>query len=153
MIEDKLNDIEYSIKEIKNNIDNVTYKISIRVPMSLGWIERMKFITETSMGRDAHQLHHVKNENGFVCFEEDVTLSMKAIYHYYFSFEANHRFIYYKKENRQDITHINRDEMWKLSVNFKTPDWAKGKIMYQIFPDRFCKKNNKKKVFVLIKIS
>ena len=31
---------------------------------------------------------------------------------------------------------------WQLTVydeNFKTPDWAKGGIMYQIFPDRFCR--------------
>lgn len=31
---------------------------------------------------------------------------------------------------------------WQLTVydsNFKTPDWAKGGIMYQIFPDRFAR--------------
>ncbi len=31
---------------------------------------------------------------------------------------------------------------WQLTVydkNFKTPDWAKNKVMYQIFPDRFCR--------------
>ena len=31
---------------------------------------------------------------------------------------------------------------WQLTVydkNFKTPDWVKGGIMYQIFPDRFCR--------------
>ncbi len=31
---------------------------------------------------------------------------------------------------------------WQLTVydsNFKTPEWAKGGIMYQIFPDRFCR--------------
>ena len=27
--------------------------------------------------------------------------------------------------------------MYKMSVNFNTPDWAKGKIMYHIFVDRF----------------
>ena len=34
---------------------------------------------------------------------------------------------------------------WQLTVydeNFKTPDWAKNKVMYQIFPDRFCRSNN-----------
>jgi len=31
---------------------------------------------------------------------------------------------------------------WQLTVydkNFKTPDWAKGAVMYQIFPDRFAR--------------
>ena len=34
---------------------------------------------------------------------------------------------------------------WQLTVydkNFKTPDWAKNKVMYQIFPDRFCRSQN-----------
>ena len=34
---------------------------------------------------------------------------------------------------------------WQLTVydaGFKTPDWVKGGIMYQIFPDRFCRSTN-----------
>lgn len=34
---------------------------------------------------------------------------------------------------------------WQLTVydkNFDTPKWAKNKIMYQIFPDRFCHSNH-----------
>ncbi len=34
---------------------------------------------------------------------------------------------------------------WQLTVyykDFKTPEWAKGGIMYQIFPDRFCHSDN-----------
>lgn len=34
---------------------------------------------------------------------------------------------------------------WQLTVydeNFDTPKWAKNKIMYQIFPDRFCHSSN-----------
>ena len=137
MIEEKLRNIKYSIEKIKNNNDNGTYKVSIMVPMSLGWIERMKFITETSTGRDAHQLHHLKNEDGYVCFESEVVLSTKAIYHYYFSFEANHEFIYYKQKNIGNYQSVSREDMWKMSVNFKVPDWAKGKMMYHIFVDRF----------------
>ena len=33
-------------------------------------------------------------------------------------------------------------EEWRLTVydkNFQTPAWAKGAVMYQIFPDRFCR--------------
>ena len=32
--------------------------------------------------------------------------------------------------------------MWKMSVNFDTPEWAKGKIMYHIFVDRFNRGSN-----------
>ncbi len=36
---------------------------------------------------------------------------------------------------------------WQLTVterNFKTPEWLKGGIIYQIFPDRFCNSGTKK---------
>ena len=137
----ELDDIKYNIEEIEKTENDCKYKIKIQVPITIGWIERMKFITEANDGRRAYQLKHIKNDDNYVYFETELSLPTKALYHYYFSFEANHCFIYYKKENRQDINHINQDEMWKLSVNFKTPDWAKGKIMYHVFVDRFNRGN------------
>ena len=109
--------------------------------MSIGWIERMKFITETSDKRVAHQMKHVKNENDFVWFETEIELPTRALYHYYFSFEANQNFIYYKKKNRDKIKSVSKDDMWKMSVNFDVPSWAKGKVMYHIFVDRFNRGN------------
>ena len=41
-----------------------------------------------------------------------------------------------------DGTNMEAGDKWQLSVipeNFATPDYAKGAIMYQIMPDRFCK--------------
>lgn len=137
----KLDNINFNIEKINTYENGAKYKITINIPMSLGWIERMKFITETTNERNAYQLHHVKNENGFVCFEGEVELETKALYHYYFSFEANHNFIYLKKNNIDNYKSISKSDMWKLSVNYAVPDWAKGKIMYHIFVDRFNKGN------------
>ena len=136
-MEELLKKIKYNIEEINQSIDGAKYKIIINVPMELGFIERMKFITETTYERNAHQLHHKKNENGFVFFEGEVFLPTKALYNYYFSFEANHDFIYLKKNNLENYKTISKSEMWKMSVNFKVPDWAQGKMMYHIFVDRF----------------
>ena len=39
------------------------------------------------------------------------------------------------------------DEWWQLTCyedTFATPDWLAGGVMYQIFPDRFCKSEKKK---------
>ena len=39
-----------------------------------------------------------------------------------------------------DDTNMEQGDMWQLScipADFTTPDWAKGAIIYQIFPDRF----------------
>ena len=121
------------------NEDNATYKISIKVPLQLGWIERMKFIVEANDRRLAFQMKHIKKEDKYAFFETNISLPTRAIYNYYFSFEANDKFIYYKKDNIEDINTISKEDMWKMSVNFDVPDWAKGKIMYHIFVDRFNK--------------
>jgi len=138
---DVLNKIDFKIRKLEEFKDGIKYNILIKVPMKIGFIERMKFITETSTERVAHQLKHVKNEDGYVYFSGDIFLETKALYHYYFSFEANHNFIYYKKSNCDNTWSISKDDMWKMSVNFKVPDWAKGKIMYHIFVDRFNRGN------------
>lgn len=142
MMEEELKNIKYEIVKINNYNDGIVYKVKIKVPMALGWIERMKFIVETNSERNAHQLHHTKNEDNYVYFEGMFSLPTKALYHYYFSFEANHRFIYYKNKNMDNFQSISRDDMWKMSVNFDVPDWAKGKMMYHIFVDRFKRGNS-----------
>ena len=41
-----------------------------------------------------------------------------------------------------DDTNMEDGGLWQLScipADFTTPDWAKGAIIYQVFPDRFCK--------------
>ena len=136
----ELEKINFDIKETETKENGTNYKISIKIPMSLGWIEGVNFIVETSTSRDAYQMQHVKNDEDYAFFETNVFLPTKALYHYYFSFQANNQFIYYKKNNdNHSISHISKDDMWKMSVNFKVPDWAQGKIMYHIFIDRFHK--------------
>ena len=139
-----LKDVEFDLKKIKEQEDGSLYKVSIKVPMSFGWIERMKFIIEGNGIRCAHQLRHIKNEDNYVFFEGDVFLNTAAKYNYYFSFEANKEFKYYKKKDYTGVQSISDDEKWNMSVNFEAPDWAKGKIMYHIFVDRFNRKNEEK---------
>ena len=41
-----------------------------------------------------------------------------------------------------DDTNMEDGGLWQLScipADFNTPDWAKGAVIYQVFPDRFCK--------------
>ena len=137
-----IKDINFNIQELRKTNDGAVFKVSIQVPMSTGWIERMKFIVDGSNERRAFQLKHLKNENGFVYFESDIELPTKAIYHYYFSFEANHNFIYFKNKNLTNNQTITPEEKWNMSVNFDVPDWAKGAVMYHIFVDRFNNSRN-----------
>lgn len=137
IIED--NNIKYSIKEIKELDNGAKYKVSIKVPFDLGWVERMKFVIESTNLRSAFPLKHIKNEKEYAYFETEVDLKTKALYKYYFTFEVGDKFIYFKKENNHKYNSISDDEKWSMSVNFKVPEWAQGKIMYHIFVDRFNK--------------
>ena len=134
-----LDNITFDITKLNKTETGARYRVSIKVPMSTGWIERMKFIVDSSNERRAFQLKHQKNEDGFVYFSTELELPTKALYHYYFSFEANHNFIYLKKENKTDNQTITPEEKWNMSVNFDVPEWAKGGVMYHIFVDRFYK--------------
>ncbi len=133
----RLDGLRFNIEEIKRSNDRAKYKVYIKVPMRLGWIERMKFIVEGNGMRQAFQMKHVKNERDMVYFETEVELATQAIYHYYFSFEANKEFIYFKKGSDKNFNSITDEEKWQMAVNFEVPDWAKGKMWYQIFVDRF----------------
>lgn len=70
-----------------------------------------------------------------------------GLYFYYFKIVFDDLVAYVKnnKLNAVTTTNYNEFELWQLTVydkSFKTPDWFKGTIMYQIFPDRFKKSEN-----------
>lgn len=113
------------------------FKVILRVPMEKGWIERVKFAVIKGREKQAYQMQHKENKNDYAVFETNVSLDTRAIYYYYFSFEANGKFQYIKMENKTGDTSITNEECWKMSVNFEAPDWAKGAVMYHIFVDRY----------------
>lgn len=70
-----------------------------------------------------------------------------GIYFYYFEIHFRDCIKYIKNDmlNAKLVDNIHELPMWQLSIHnydLKTPDWFKGSIMYQIFPDRF-KKSDK----------
>ena len=82
------------------------------------------------------KLNHKENKDGKIYFEGEVFLDTRAIYRYYFSYYKDGKLCFHKKKDLVKHNPI-RDEMFKMSVNYDVPDWAKGKIMYHIFVDRF----------------
>lgn len=113
-------DIIHEIKKIKKEENGCTYKITLSVPMSLGFIKDV-FIEIDGIN---YKLNYTKKDDSSAFFENNIYLKTKAIYHYYFTFKANDQKMKY-------------GENLKICVNFNVPNWAKGKIMYHIFIDRF----------------
>ena len=136
-MENVLNQIKFDIKEVGKLNDGRTYKVNIIVPMSLGWLENVCITFESNGIQQVFKLKHLKNEGNYAYFEDTINLKTSAIYHYYFSLEANNQFMFYKKDNVHNTQTISNEEKWRMSVGFEVPDWAKGKIMYHIFVDRF----------------
>ena len=63
------------------------------------------------------------------------------VHYYYFSYTSGGIRHYIKKINCH-LGNIDDGDLFQLTVydeNYTTPDFLKGGVMYQIFPDRFCK--------------
>lgn len=129
--------IVHKIEQVSTNFDGAVYKVQIKIPMSFGWIERVKISIGSSKEKKIFQMNYVGNDCEYSCFEVIISLKTKAIFYYYFSFEVNGNFYYYKRFNKTSEQTITREECWKLSVNFEVPEWAQGAIMYHIFVDRY----------------
>lgn len=66
---------------------------------------------------------------------------LAGVYYYYFAYTVNRQRFYIKK-TAGHIGNLNDGDLFQLTVyadTYETPDFLKGGIMYQIFPDRFCK--------------
>lgn len=129
-------------RTLKTSEEGNLYQIKIQIPMSLGWIEDVKFILEDEFNKKEINMNYFNQDENMAYFMAEAFIETKAIYHYYFSCKTNGNFIYLKKQNKGNNQIIDNDEKWKLSVNFDVPSWAKGKVMYHIFLDRFNRGSN-----------
>lgn len=84
----------------------------------------------------------------FSCEEEDCNVysadynaRYSDVHYYYFSYTTGGIRHYIKKTNSHESC-LDNGDLFQLTVyskDYETPDFLKGGVMYQIFPDRFCK--------------
>ena len=84
-----------------------------------------------------------QEENGekFTLFEGVYTPEHTGLHHYYFAVTDNGGRRYLKRRDASEAV-LDNGELFQLTVyeeGLTTPDWIKGGIMYQIFPDRFAR--------------
>ena len=73
-------------------------------------------------------------------FSVEVPLNDPGLYFYYFDLYTDFRRIVRGPDNCGVISWQD-GESWQITVyeqDFETPESIKGKVFYQIFPDRFC---------------
>lgn len=86
-------------------------------------------------------MHKIDNYDNFDVFSCCVKFDKPDLYFYRFEIKNCYETKHVGLKDGYGVIEEWLPE-WQLTVydsNFKTPDWAKGGIMYQIFPDRFCR--------------
>ncbi|WMJ84687.1 glycoside hydrolase family 13 protein [Oscillospiraceae bacterium LTW-04] len=81
--------------------------------------------------------------DGLTAYRGTITLYSADLYFYRFEIRTQETLLFCGKSDSQLQTGDWLPE-WQLTVyeaDFTTPDWIKGGVMYQIFPDRFAQSN------------
>ena len=116
-------------------------KLSLHFPIA-SWVSVDKMFVFIRLGDVSTpvEMHYEKSENGFSVYTADYVFDAAGIYYYRFEMRNRDGVWYYGSgENGESVCGENLPE-WQLTVyksSYKTPDFAKGNIIYHIFVDRF----------------
>lgn len=116
-------------------------QLHIHIPSSVGAIKTECIVTldDGSSGCVA-VLEKASTEGAYDIFTGSFCLSVPGLYFYYFRiYKPEGSFRLFKQGHD---TNMEAGDLWQLTctpADFTTPDWAKGAIIYQVFPDRFYK--------------
>lgn len=116
-------------------------KLSLHFPIA-SWVSVDKMYVFIRLGGVSTpvEMRFEKSENGFSVYTADYVFDAAGIYYYRFEMRNRDGVWYYGRgENGESVCGENLPE-WQLTVyksTYKTPDFAKGNIIYHIFVDRF----------------
>ena len=116
-------------------------KLSLHFPIA-SWVSVDKMFVFIRLGDVSTpvEMRFEKSENGFSVYTAEYVFDAAGIYYYRFEMRNRDGVWYYGRgENGESVCGENLPE-WQLTVyksSYKTPDFAKGKIIYHIFVDRF----------------
>ncbi len=119
-----------------------TCRFSIRLPKDI----KLDFMPVLVLFRTGFKerfipMNDTYDEEDCRVFSAEYTARYSDVHYYYFSYMTDGRRYYIKRVNCHEGS-INGGDLFQLTVysdEYKTPDFLKGGVMYQIFPDRFCK--------------
>ncbi len=86
------------------------------------------------------QLHYEFKKGAYDWFCGKFTIQTPGLYFYGFHIQG--KFSSFDLFRQGSGTNIGEGDLWQVScipADFSVPDWAKGAVMYQVFPDRFYK--------------
>ena len=79
-------------------------------------------------------------QDAYAIWQGDIAFPYPGLFFYYFRITGKTGTFRLFKAGSD--TNMEAGDKWQISCiaeDFTTPDWAKGAVIYQVFPDRFCK--------------
>ena len=115
--------------------------LHIHVPSSVGATKvTMNLCYQDNSHAQSTELLLLERKGPYDIFRGEFSISHTGLYFYYFYIHKPEGGFRLFKQG--DDTNMEAGTMWQVScvpADFHTPDWSKGAIIYQIFPDRFCR--------------
>ena len=116
-------------------------QLHIHIPCSVGTV-KTECILEADDGSATCVATLEKEcvQGDYDVFEGKFSLVTTGLYFYYFRiYKPDGSFRLFKQGHDTNMEAGDRWQVTCTPADFVTPDWAKGAVIYQIFPDRFCK--------------
>ncbi len=115
--------------------------LHIHIPCSVGTTE-VQILLQQENGEPAGKFDMAFDRTcgAYDIFRGEFSLKTCGLYFYYFRITGKTGAFRLFKYG--DDTNMEAGALWQIScvpLDFTTPDWAKGAVIYQLFPDRFCK--------------
>jgi len=122
-------------------VPNEACTLSVRIPVTVK-TAAAEIVVEWENGEayEAFPMSFTKTDGVHDVWQGDFSLQETGLFFYYFRITGHTGTFRLFKYG--DDTNMEAGDKWQLScipADFSTPDWAKGAVIYQIFPDRFYK--------------
>ncbi len=105
-------------------------KVAVRIRTAKDNVDSVEVIADGVL----FPAHSIKTDELFEYYETELTLTDQTL-RYYFKLNCGTECYYY---NKVGLSHDEHPEYnFEIMPGYKTPDWAKGAVFYQIFVDRF----------------
>jgi len=116
-------------------------RLNIHIPASVGAIYAECILElEDCSGGAVIRMEKTAEKDAYEIFSGSFDLEQTGLYFYYFKIHKPDGSFRLFKQGHD--TNMEAGDRWQLTCtpgDFITPDWAKGAVIYQIFPDRFYK--------------
>lgn len=120
-------------------------ELNIHIPSSCKTVNvEVVFNMEDGSRFSSYSMCKTEEYEKYEIYSCDICFAKSGLFFYYFVIETeNEKFSLFKQG--YDMTNMEEGDYWQLSVipsSFKVSDCFLGKVMYQIFPDRFFASGN-----------